>query len=93
MRIYISTEVAEKVGFNQAILLEHIFSVSPQHKLKLEQSVLSKLLPISLSSVQRGLRSLLDSGYLLKHDRAEYSLTVKFYSEFKDYTNYEKYFQ
>ena len=93
MRIYISTEVAEEVGFNQAILLEHIFTVSPQHKLKLEQSTLSKILPVSLSSVQRGLKSLLKSGFLKKHGRSEYSLTSKFYEEFKDYTYYEKFFQ
>jgi DNA-binding IclR family transcriptional regulator len=92
MWIYVNTEVLEELGTTKAILVEHLF-MRTQHyniKAKLNVSELSRTLPISLSTAQRLLKELSESGYITKYSNNEYSLSKKFYDTFAEYNNYIK---
>lgn len=92
MWIYVNTEVLEALGTNKAILIEHLF-MRTQHyniKAKLNVSALSKVLPISLSTVQRLLKELIESEWITKHSSNEYSLSKKFFDSFEEYNRYIK---
>jgi len=96
MKVYISTDAAKVLGFNAAILLEHIYNTAmssyPQNnKLKLDQTSLANVLPISISTIQRALKKLVDEEYLIKVGRSAYTITEKIH-EFKDYASYVRFF-
>lgn len=89
MRVYVDTEVVKLLGTTKAFVLEHIFTKAPHYniKTKLNISSIARDLPISLSSVQRLIKNLLEEGYLIKENN-EYSLSKKFFSTFKEYKTY-----
>lgn len=93
MWVYVNVNVMEKVGVNQALILEHIFVKAPHYniKLKINVSKLTKELPISLSTVQRLFKELTERGYIIKHGKSVYSLSEKFFAEFEEYNNYIHY--
>jgi DNA-binding MarR family transcriptional regulator len=95
-KIYVSLDAAKELGFNRAIILEHIYSAHiisahPQKYIKLDQTELSKVLPISIPTIQRALNSLEKLGYITKAGRSMYRVT-DLINKFKDYSNGRKYF-
>jgi DNA-binding IclR family transcriptional regulator len=93
MWIYINTEVANELGLNKAFLLEHIF-MRTHHRLDsafLNISGIARELPISLSTIQRLMKELLEEGYVKRGaSRSTYSLTPKFYNSFNEYQRYDR---
>lgn len=86
MWVYINTEVADKLGFASATILEHFFMLNPHNdKAKLNVSNLSEVLPLSLSTAQRSVKELVEQNYLIKHSRNVYSFSTRFFSEFSEY--------
>lgn len=86
MWCYINTEVAAKLGFSKASILEHFFMHNPHNnKAKFNISNLSVELPISLSTAQRCVKELVEEEYLIKHSRSAYSFSPKFFNTFEEY--------
>jgi DNA-binding IclR family transcriptional regulator len=92
MRVYVDTEVMKELGIPSAIVLEHIFMKAPHYniKTKLNVSALARDLPISLSTLQRLVKTLLSGGWLIKENN-EFSLAKKFFITFTDYKTYLDY--
>lgn len=92
MWVYINTEVAKELGLNKAFLLEHIF-MRTHHRLDsafLNISGIARELPISLSTIQRLMKELLEQGYVKRGaSRNTYSLTPEFYNKFQEYRKYD----
>ena len=89
MRVYVDTDVVKLLGTTKAFVLEYIFTKAPHFniKTKLNISAIARDLPISLSSVQRLMKELLEEGYLIRKD-IKYSLSRKFFNDFQDYKTY-----
>lgn len=86
MWCYINTEVATKLGFSKASILEHFFMINPHNnEAKFNISNLSVVLPISLSTAQRNVKELVEEKYLIKHSRSVYSFSDKFFTTFEEY--------
>ena len=81
-------KVVKKLGFPKACLLEHFFTLNPRnYKAKLTISTLPTILPLSISTVQRAAKELVEEGYLTKHGTSVFTFSPKFFAEFKDYHN------
>jgi len=86
MWCYINTEVATKLGFSKASILEHFFMKNPHNnKVNFNVSNLSRDLPISLSTAQRSMKELVEEEFLIKHSRSVYSFSTKFFTTFEEY--------
>ena len=90
MKVYVDLEVMSKLGATKAFVLEHIFTRAPHYnkKTKLNISSIARDLPISLSTVQRLMKELLDDGYAIKLSMNDYSLSEKFFNSFAEYKQY-----
>jgi len=86
MKVQIDTDVVRVLGASEAYILEYIFTKAPHPSLtcKLNVSVVSRSLPISLRTTQRLIIKLTELGYLVK-SLAGYSLTYAFFKEFNTY--------
>jgi DNA-binding MarR family transcriptional regulator len=89
MRVYVDTEVLKELGAYEAVILEYIFTKAPHYNIqtKLNISSIARDLPISLSTVQRLIKDLLDKGYIEKADNL-YALSKKFFNTFEEYKTY-----
>jgi DNA-binding IclR family transcriptional regulator len=86
MWVYINTEVAERLGYTKASIIEHFFTRNPlNNKANLNVSHLSTVLPISKSTATRKVKELVEENYLIKHGRSIYSLSPKFFTTFAEY--------
>ena len=86
MWVYINTEVAEKLGYTKASIIEHFFTRNPlNNQANFNVSHLSNVLPISESTARRKVKELVEEEYFIKHDRSIYSLSPKFFTTFAEY--------
>lgn len=82
----ININVAYKLGYPAAILLEHIDNINPtNNKAKLNISDICRTYKIPLNTGYRVISALVSMQYLIKTNK-HYALGDKFYEDFPEYT-------
>lgn len=86
--VYVNPEFASMHGITKALLIDHLFAANPRNnKVKINVTQLSVVLPLSLSTAQKGIKELVEEEqYLIKHSRSVYSFSQKFFDTFDEYS-------
>ena len=82
----ININVVHKLGYAEAIFLEHLDNKNPANNIiRLNVSNVCKDYKITLSTGQRAIKTLTTEEYIVKHSSNTYTLGEKFYSTFPEY--------
>ena len=89
MYIILHQKVVKSFGFIENV--HYAQQDSPNNKAKINLSEIARLSPNSISTCQRAIKELVQSGYLVKHSSTEYSLSTKLLVDFPYYSTNFKY--